>query len=360
MSGHAKIFTESGTEGVGKTTVDHSDIDTDPGSSPEDHRHIDYDLAHQACLAEIASLFEDIQSDLRIITDRFDDQTKGVFVRQADTVACNPANIAQQALLMQALQNGGILDQINAEIANPSNLADTSPSNYSSIRNGGGTGQGYSGGTTQNSQSPGYAGSEFVTTEDGKTIPLTKAEDSSFARSTGGGDGTVKYGNQGTKRSLPIQQQLWDILETAAKAAKVNVLITSGGQVPVSRGGIKGRNRIGSNRHDEGFAADVALYTPDFKGRQLNLKSKDDLAIVLKFMEACRDAGATGIGAGNGYMSDSHVHVDIAWRGQQKGIISGILSNRYWGGGKSAGLKTGTANTPTYLASLMAPRDNTA
>jgi len=63
---------------------------------------------------------------------------------------------------------------------------------------------------------------------------------------------------------------------------------------------------------------------------------------------------------GNGYMSNGNVHVDIAWKGQQAGIISGILSNRYWGGGSSAGLSTSTANAPQYLSSLMAPRDNTA
>lgn len=367
MSGHAKVFTESTVEGVGQTTVNHVDIDTDldqDGSGQtipnQDHVHIDYDLAHQACLAEIASLFEDIQADIRVITDRFDDQTKGIFVRQADTVANNPANIAQNAIMVQALQNGGTIDYINAELGNPTDLANTSPANYAAVRNSGGTGQGYQGAPTQYSQSPGYSGVEGVTLSDGRVVPLTRADDTEFPRASGGGDGTVRYGNQGTKRALPIQQKLWDILETAGKAASVNVLITSGGQVPKSRGGIDGVNRTGSNRHDEGFGADVALYTPDFNGRRLDLRTQSDLSIFLKFMEACRDAGATGIGAGNGYMSDNVIHVDIAWSGQQAGVISGILPNRYWGGGSSTNTRTSTANTPQYLVTLMAPRDNTA
>lgn len=360
MTGHAKIFEESTVEGVGQTTVNHPDIDTDPGSSPPDHVHIDYDLAHQACLAEIASLFEDIQADLRIITDRFDDQNKGVYVRQADKVACNDANIAQQAAMVQSLRESGVLDQVNAEIANPSNFGNTSPANYSTLRNTGGSGNGFVGGSTQNSQSPGYSGSQFITTEDGRTVPLTGADDTAFPRATGEGKGIIVYGNQGTKRALPIQQELWDLLETAAKAAGVDGIITSGGQVPASRGGINGRNRTGSNRHDEGFAADIALYTPDIRGRRLSFRSQDDLPILLKFMEACRDAGATGMGAGNGYMEDNVIHVDIAWKGQQAGIISGVLPSRYWGGGESAGLETTTANSPQYLVTLMAPAVNTA
>ena len=36
----ANIFEDSAVEGVGQTTVNHPDIDTDPGSSPPDHTHI--------------------------------------------------------------------------------------------------------------------------------------------------------------------------------------------------------------------------------------------------------------------------------------------------------------------------------
>src|SRR5210317_1102357 len=139
------IFEEATVEGTGQTTVNHPDVDTDPGSSPPDHVHIDYDLAHQACLAEIASLLEDMESDIRIITDRLDDEDKGAYVRQADTVANNPANIAAQAALEQNLQESGIVDFINAELGSPTDFSNTSARNFSSLQNTGGGG-GYQGG----------------------------------------------------------------------------------------------------------------------------------------------------------------------------------------------------------------------
>ena len=353
----AKIFTESTVEGVGQTTINHPDIDTDPGSSPPDHVHIDYDLAHQACLAEIASLFEDIQADLRIITDRADDRSKGIYQRDADTIANNPANIAQAAANYVNLSESGILDMINAEVGNPTNLGNTSAANYNGIRNTNTNPGGFVGGSASTSQTPGYGASTAIVGTDGNsyyegTVPLDQVTTAS-----GSAEGNVRYAMAGS-RTLPIQQELWNILQTAAQAAGVNVTITSGGQVPASEGGRNGVNRTGSNRHDKGFAADVRLTDGD--GTRLYTSNPEQLAVMLKFAEECRNAGATGIGMGNGYMNNGNIHVDIAWKGQQQGVISGILSNRYWGGGSSAGLSTSTANAPQYLASLMAPRDNTA
>ena len=356
-SAGAKIFENSGSEGVGQTTVTHPDVDTNPGSSPPDHVHIDYDLAHKACLAEIASLFEDIQADLRIITDRGDDRSKGIYQRQADTVANNPANIAKAASDYINLQQSGILDLVNAEVGNPTNLGNTSAANYNAIRNSNTSSGGFRGGSAATAQNAGYGGgSTAIVGEDGTTyyegtVPLDQVTTAS-----GTGVGNVTYAMNGS-RKLPIQSELMNILRTAGAAAGVDIVITSGGQVPTSEGGVKGVNRTGSNRHDKGYAADVRVLDGD--GTRLYTNDPAQLAILLKFAEECRNAGATGIGMGNGYMSNGNVHVDIAWKGQQAGIISGILSNRYWGGGSSAGLKTSTANAPQYLASLMAPRDNT-
>ena len=145
----ANIFEDSASEGVGQTTVTHPDIDTDPGSGPPDHVHIDYDLAHKACLAEIASLFEDIQADLRIITDRGDDRAKGIYQREADSVANNPANIAKAALDYINLQQSQILDLVNAEVGNPTNLGNTSAANYNAIRNTTNSAAGFVGGGTE-------------------------------------------------------------------------------------------------------------------------------------------------------------------------------------------------------------------
>ena len=355
----ANIFEDSASEGVGQTTVNHPDIDTDPGSGPPDHVHIDFDLAHKACLAEIASLFEDIQVDLRIITDRGDDRAKGIYQREADNVANNPANIAKAAKDFINLQQSGILDMVNAEVGNPTNLGVTSAANYNAIRNSS-NGGGFVGGTAANRQSADYGGGEStaITGVDGNTyyegsIPFDQIRQ----QSKGAATGHVRYA-LGPKRNLPIQTQLMNILETAAQTAGVDVDITSGGQVPVAEGGINGKNRIGSNRHDKGYAADVRL--SDGAGTRLYTSNPAQLAIMTKFIEACRDAGATAVGCGNGYMENGNIHVDIAWLGEQAGIISGILSNRYWGGGASNGTSTGTANAPLYLSQLMSPRDNIA
>jgi hypothetical protein len=143
-----------------------------------------------------------------------------------------------------------------------------------------------------------------------------------------------------------------NILRTAGAAAGVDVVITSGGQVPKSEGGVNGVNRTGSNRHDKGYAADCRVLDGD--GTRLYTNNQAQLAILLKFVEECKNAGATAVGMGNGYMSNGNVHVDIAWKGQQAGVISGILSNRYWGGSSP----TNTASAPQYLVDTMTPRDN--
>ncbi len=48
------------------------------------------------------------------------------------------------------------------------------------------------------------------------------------------------------------------------------------------------------------------------KGKILSSARKDDLPLMVTFMKACKSAGATAIGQGNGYMSNTGIHVDIA------------------------------------------------
>ena len=311
--------------------------------------HVHYDVGYKAAFAEIASLFEDIQADLRIITDRADDESKGMHVRKADSISNNPANIAAQAALIANLGPEG-LAVINAELATPTDFGNTSAANYQSLRGGSGM---IGGGAPP---APGYAGNtaSTITTSTGEVITTNSASLADLVEAPGTATGNVKYNNQGAKRDLPIQQQLMDILQTAAAASGVDVLINSGGQVPKSEGGVDGRNRTGSNRHDRGYAADVALYVPDFNGRKLSSRNAEDLAIMIKFMRECRDAGATSVGQGNGYMGDTGIHVDIAWIGQQAGKISGITSVRTWGSSDAA-----YAGAPDYMKELMAPRANT-
>ena len=321
-------------------------------TAPEDltgDTHVHYDVGYKAAFAEIASLFEDIQADLRIVTDRADDQSKGMHVRKADSISNNPANIAAQAALIANLGPEG-LAVVNAELASPTDFGNTSATNYQAMRGG----KGFIGGGAP--QAPGYGGTSAstITTSTGVVIATNNAELNDLVESPGTATGNVKYNNQGAKRDLPIQQKLMDILQTAAVAAKVDVLINSGGQVPKSEGGVDGVNRTGSNRHDKGYASDVALYVPDFNGRKLSSNSAADLAIMILFMRECKDAGATSVGQGNGYMGDTGIHVDISWLGQQAGKITGITSNRTWGGGSA-----NYALAPTYMKDLMAPRANT-
>ena len=331
-------------------------------TAPEDltgDTHIHYDVGYKAAFSEIASLFEDIQTDLRIIADRGDDRAKGIYQRQADTVADNPANIAQAARDLVNLKQSGILNLVNAEAGNPTNLGNTSAANYNALRNTSNNAGGFRGGNTQSGRSAGYGGGEStaIVGENGQSYYEGRVPQDQIELKSGSGVGNVTYA-MGGKRNLPIQTELMNILKTAGAAAGVDVVITSGGQVPTSEGGIKGVNRTGSNRHDKGYAADCRVLDGD--GTRLYTNNQAQLAILLKFVEECRNAGATAVGMGNGYMSNGNVHVDIAWKGQQAGVISGILSNRYWGGGRSNGTRTGTANAPLYLSQLMTPKDNIA
>jgi hypothetical protein len=320
-------------------------------ATDDSHKH--YDVGYKAAFDQIATLFEDIQADLRIITDRADDRSKGVYQRQADTVANNPANIAQAARDLVNLQQSGILDLVNAEVGNPTNLGNTSAANYNALRNTSNSPGGFRGGGTQNSQNSGYGGgtSTAIVGEDGTTYYEGSVPKDQIELQSGSGVGNVTYANSG-KRNLPIQTELMNILKTAGAAAGVDVVITSGGQVPKSEGGVNGVNRTGSNRHDKGYAADCRVLDGD--GTRLYTNNQAQLAILLKFVEECKNAGATAVGMGNGYMGNGNVHVDIAWKGQQAGAISGILSNRYWGGTGP----TNTASAPRYLVDTMAPRDN--
>lgn len=340
-------------------------------TAPEDvvgDTHVHYDDGYKQQFAAIATLFEDIQADVRSITDRLNDRSKGSYVRSADTVACNPANIAASAAQQAQLEAAGILDQVNAELANPTDFSDTSIANYGAIQGAGGNLGGNSGSSNTYNRPPGYAGTPTITTQSGDTVSIPSAALEDIVPAAGEATGNVRYGynprtaenpngTPGKKRDLPIQQELMDILNAAAQQAGVDVLITSGGQVPESEGGRDGVNRTGSNRHDRGYAADVALFVPDFNGGQLSSQVPAELAIMVEFMQACRDLGCTAVGQGNGYMSDNIIHVDIAWSAQQRGLIAGIGAARTWGGTRSNG-GTNYANAPQYMKDLMQTRAN--
>lgn len=150
-------------------------------------------------------------------------------------------------------------------------------------------------------------------------------------------DGSVSYvsGFSAKTRNKKIQDRLFNMLVTAAREAGVRAVITSGGQDPP---GPRAR-RTGSRRHDNGFAADVQLYN----GRTLLYTSNSShLNIIKTFCRAARSAGVTAIGAGNGYMSNRVLHLDIA-AGQP-----GVGAARFWGS-----RSMNAAGAPQWLREIM-------
>ena len=149
--------------------------------------------------------------------------------------------------------------------------------------------------------------------------PMPMPRDQSYQRPEGGGKIYEDQMREAEVRRLPISQQLRSVLERAASEAGVDVRVKSGGQPAAGSGG----KRIGSTRHDEGNAADLDLYIGN---RRLSPNNPEDLAAFKKFVATARAAGATGIGAGEGYMAPdaSRIHV-------------GFGKEATWGaGGKSA------------------------
>ena len=174
-----------------------------------------------------------------------------------------------------------------------------------------------------------------------RNTPQSKRTQDAQGTSSGGsgGDaqndpptGLVEYANNISIRNLPLQPQLFSILETAASATGVNVLITSGGQNPSGP-------RTGSDRHNNGYAADVQIFKD---GQKLYLTNSKHLPTVKAFLKAAKNAGALSIGAGPGYMGGSTYHIDIA-----PGNTIPANSATTWG----ATLRY--ASAPDWLKSLM-------
>lgn len=135
--------------------------------------------------------------------------------------------------------------------------------------------------------------------------------------STGSG-GNIREAQGRATRRLPISPQLRSVLQTAGRAAGVDITVTSGGQPPYPRG-----PRVGSTRHDNGNAADLDLY---MNGRILSDRNRADVEIKKKFVTAAASAGATGIGAGMGYMGPTKIHVGFGTRAKWGGApwLSGV------------------------------------
>jgi len=109
-------------------------------------------------------------------------------------------------------------------------------------------------------------------------------------------------------RKYDIQEALLRILQNAAAEVKVDLNVTSGGQLP------NYRPEGASTRHDYGWAADFEIRTG---GRPVDcsLGSKD-IPLLQNFVRALRRNGATGIGMAPDYMGLYTMHADIAIKGK--------------------------------------------
>ena len=155
---------------------------------------------------------------------------------------------------------------------------------------------------------------------------------------TSDGSGVVTESQAGI-RNQPIKPDLKAILARAGQEAGVNVNVTSGGQPEKGSGG----RRTGSTRHDNGHAADVQLTTST--GRVLDLNNPQDLPIIQNFIKSAKKNGATGFGAGNGYMGDDTFHIDNA-------SLYGQGKAGYWGGPLDGGTYR-SRNAPQWLKDIV-------
>ena len=131
----------------------------------------------------------------------------------------------------------------------------------------------------------------------------------------GGGTGTVTYGKgiESATRNKKIQPELFKILENAAKAAGVTVVISSAGQDYKGHG----TRRTGSTRHDGGYAADILVYD----GKRLCVTTGRD-AVMNKYITELGASGAQGLGAHPRYMGGTAIHVDL-WGARKGGEMWG-------------------------------------
>jgi peptidoglycan hydrolase-like protein with peptidoglycan-binding domain len=135
-------------------------------------------------------------------------------------------------------------------------------------------------------------------------------------------------GLAGKTRDEPISERLRRVLLAAADDADVDtVSVASGGQ-PSSGG-----HRVGSHRHDGGNAADLDLIK---NGRTLKFTDPSDLEIFKRFVSSAAAHGANGIGAAEGYMGPTRIHVGF-------GDGPADTRNLVWGANGAS------ANAPDWL-----------
>jgi len=163
--------------------------------------------------------------------------------------------------------------------------------------------------------------------------------------STGGAYSEIQNRVAGTRKG-DLQQELRDILVNAARYARLDVIVRSGGQP------VHGPDRIGSVRHNLGWAADFRLQDSD--GNNLSVINPQHLGRIVTFIRAFRDfarqAGhKPSVGAGPGYMGGNTIHADIAH--DKPGSLTSNFTSSY--GIYCWGRSTTFDNTPCWLLDIM-------
>jgi hypothetical protein len=117
-----------------------------------------------------------------------------------------------------------------------------------------------------------------------------------------GGDGWLRYSNQGKTRNDPLAPELVNAMSFLGNMG-ITMDVVSGGQEPA---GTPGGSRTGSTRHDHGKAADVDFYMGD---RKLDWNNAGDIPVLKEIVSRAKAGGITGIGAGDDYMGPGRFHV---------------------------------------------------
>ena len=161
-----------------------------------------------------------------------------------------------------------------------------------------------------------------LTTEEGDPA-YDRVLEFTFAQYSFVDKGEVKYiYSKHTTRNRKIQPALMHILKKSAGEKGYCLKIFSGGQPSKSEVRVKGlsnNSRVGSRRHDDGYAADMQIY--DENGRYLSAASRSakDIEALQQFVVVLLKNGIGSVGADSDYMN-GNMHVDIAHVGPQESV----------------------------------------
>lgn len=172
-------------------------------------------------------------------------------------------------------------------------------------------------------------------------------------------DQVMDYAMRGVRRG-PLKSDLTTILEQAAQNSGVTgIRVISGGQPGKGESG----PRKGSIRHDHGGAADIQLLVGD---RVLEFTNPADRPVFESFVRNAAALGATGIGAGVGYMGPRTIHVGFGapgtWGAGGRSATAPAWLTAAWKAGREGGVEpvrqaarlAGPATGPALGARLAA------